>query len=267
MEFRPCIDIHNGKVKQIVGGSLRDDGDYAKENYVSTQDASYFAELYKKDGLSGGHIILLNAKESDFYKKTKEQAFLALNAYPNGLQVGGGITDSNAEEFLMAGASHVIVTSYVFRDGKVDFDRLKRVAAAAGKEHLVLDVSCRKRGGSYYIVTDRWQKFTDEEVTPSFLEALSDYCDEFLVHAADVEGKSAGIEEELVRLLGAWGKIPITYAGGVGSFSDLDLIRELGQNRLNITIGSALDLFGGPISYRGVLEYMKSGASASERQV
>ena len=266
MEFRPCIDIHNGKVKQIVGGSLRDDGDYAKENYVSEQDASYFAELYKKDGLSGGHIILLNAKESEYYAKTKEQALLALNAFPNGLQVGGGITDSNAEEFLKAGASHVIVTSYVFRDGKIDFDRLKRIADAAGKERLVLDVSCRKRGDGYYVVTDRWQKFTDEKVTPSLLDELSDYCNEFLVHAADVEGKSAGIEEELARMLGAWGKIPVTYAGGVGSFSDLELIRRLGQNKINVTIGSALDLFGGPISYRSVLEYMKPENPDLERQ-
>ena len=262
MEFRPCIDIHNGKVKQIVGGSLRDDVDYAKENYVSTQDASYFAELYKKDGLSGGHIILLNAKESDFYKKTKEQALLALNAYPNGLQVGGGITDSNAEEFLMAGASHVIVTSYVFRDGKVDFDRLKRVAAAAGKEHLVLDVSCRKRGGSYYIVTDRWQKFTKEIITDTFLDEMAEYADEFLIHAADVEGKASGIEAKLVHTLGNWAKIPITYAGGIGSFQDLRMLKEIGRGRLHVTIGSALDLFGGTMPYEDVLDFVKRSNEA-----
>lgn len=257
MEFRPCIDIHNGKVKQIVGGSLRDVGDAATENFVAEQDAAYYAHLYKEEGLSGGHIILLNSRDSDYYEATKEQAMRALREYPGGLQVGGGITAENAGEFIAAGASHVIVTSYVFSGGRVNYENLARMEAAVGKEHLVLDVSCRKRGTSYYIVTDRWQKFTDEVVDEALLDRLMSYCDEFLVHAVDVEGKARGIETELAALLGDWGKIPITYAGGVAGFSDLDLLKTLGHNRLDVTIGSALDLFGGPMAYEKVIQYVK----------
>lgn len=257
MEFRPCIDIHNGKVKQIVGGSLRDEGDQAKENFVATQDAAFYADYYKKDGIRGGHIILLNPKDSDYYEATKKQAELALHAYPGALQIGGGINDTNAAYFLAQGASHVIVTSYVFRDGRVDYDNLEKLAAITGKKHLVLDLSCRKKDGGYYIVTDRWQKFTDEKVTLELLDRLSGYCDEFLIHAVDVEGKASGIETELVSLLGSWGKIPVTYAGGVGSFEDLYQLKELGRNRLNVTIGSALDLFGGTMNYEKVLEIVR----------
>ena len=256
MEFRPCIDIHNGKVKQIVGGSLRDAGNRAEENFVSEQDAGFFAHLYKEAGIRGGHIILLNAKDSGFYEATREQAMLALREYPGGLQVGGGITAENADEFLEAGASHVIVTSYVFRDGKIHYDNLNRLCEAVGKKRLVLDLSCRRRGADYYIVTDRWQKFTDERITTELLDELCGYCDEFLVHAVDVEGKSAGLEEPLVKLLGDWGRIPITYAGGVGSFNDLERLKVLGKNRLHVTIGSALDLFGGPMAYEQVIAYI-----------
>lgn len=181
----------------------------------------------------------------------------ALREYPGGLQVGGGITAENAGEFIAAGASHVIVTSYVFSGGRVNYENLARMEAAVGKEHLVLDVSCRKRGTSYYIVTDRWQKFTDEVVDEALLDRLMSYCDEFLVHAVDVEGKARGIETELAALLGDWGKIPITYAGGVAGFSDLDLLKTLGHNRLDVTIGSALDLFGGPMAYEKVIQYVK----------
>ena len=257
MEFRPCIDIHNGKVKQIVGGSLRDEGDQAKENFVATQDAAFYAEYYKKDGIRGGHIILLNPKDSSYYEATKKQAELALHAYPGALQIGGGINNTNAAYFLAQGASHVIVTSYVFRDGRVDYDNLEKLVAITGKEHLVLDLSCRKKDGDYYIVTDRWQKFTDEKVSLELLDRLSSYCDEFLIHAVDVEGKASGIETELVSLLGSWGKIPVTYAGGVGSFEDLYRLKELGRNRLNVTIGSALDLFGGTMNYEKVLEIVR----------
>ncbi|MCI5872209.1 MAG: phosphoribosylformimino-5-aminoimidazole carboxamide ribotide isomerase [Clostridiales bacterium] len=256
MEFRPCIDIHNGKVKQIVGGSLMDAGNRAEENFVSEQDAGFFAHLYKEAGIRGGHIILLNAKESEFYEATKQQAMLALREYPGGLQVGGGITAENANEFLQAGASHVIVTSYVFRDGKIHYDNLRKLCDAVGKEQLVLDLSCRKRGEDYYIVTDRWQKFTDERITTALLDELCEYCDEFLVHAVDVEGKSSGIEKPLVQLLGDWGRIPITYAGGVGSFTDLEHLKVLGRGRLHVTIGSALDLFGGPMAYEQVITYI-----------
>lgn len=256
MEFRPCIDIHNGKVKQIVGGSLIDTGNQAKENFVATQDAAFFAHLYKETGIRGGHIILLNARDSEYYEATKAQAMLALKEYPGGLQVGGGITAQNAKEFLDAGASHVIVTSYVFKDGKINYDNLCKIRDAVGKEHLVLDLSCRKKDNDYYIVTDRWQKFTDEKVTVELLDALCDYCDEFLIHAVDVEGKASGIETELAAMLGEWGRIPITYAGGVGSFKDLEQLKVLGKNQLNVTIGSALDLFGGSMVYQEVLEYI-----------
>ena len=256
MRFRPCIDIHNGKVKQIVGGSLRDEGDQAKENFVSTQDAAFFAEMYQKDRISGGHVILLNAKDSPFYEKTKEQAMLALRTYPGGLQVGGGITDENAKDFLEAGASHVIVTSFVFKNGVFYRENLENLLRTVGKEHLVLDLSCRRKEDGYSIVTDRWQKFTDVVLTPSVLDELADHCAEFLVHAVDVEGKARGIEEPLVRMLGSWDGIPVTYAGGVGSFDDLRKLKELGQNRLNVTIGSALDLFGGPMNYEETVKFI-----------
>lgn len=253
MEFRPCIDIHNGKVKQIVGGSLTDEKDQASENYVSERDASWYARLYQKDRLTGGHVILLNAKDSPYYNETKAQALAALRAYPGGLQVGGGITDENAAEFLSAGASHVIVTSFVFRDGRIDQNNLEKIVCAAGKAHLVLDLSCRKKDDGYYIVTDRWQRFTEEKITETLLNELAAYADEFLIHGVDVEGKKGGIEEELVSLLGDWEGIPVTYAGGIGSIEDLAKIERLGKGRVNATVGSALDLFGGTLSYRSLV--------------
>ena len=254
MEFRPCIDIHNGAVKQIVGGSLRDAGDTAKENFVSEQDAAFYARLYQKLGICGGHVILLNPVSSEYYAATKSQAFSALHAWPGGLQAGGGITPENAAEFLEAGASHVIVTSYVFRDGSIDYVRLNKMVESVGREHLVLDLSCRKANNSrYYVVTDRWQKFTDTEVTPETLYELSAYCDEFLIHAADVEGKQRGVDAELISILAKLENFPVTYAGGVGSFADLDILKTAGRGRLNVTIGSALDLFGGSMPLADVL--------------
>ena len=264
MEFRPCIDIHNGKVKQIVGGSLKDEGNQAKENFVAEQDAAYFAEFYKKDKIRGGHIILLNPSDSSYYKETKRQALLALHTYPGGMQVGGGIHAENAKEFIEAGASHVIVTSYVFKDGRINYENLKKLEQTVGKEHLVLDLSCRKQKDDYYIVTDRWQKFTKERVTEQILEELSGYVAEFLVHAVDVEGKASGIEKELASLLGNWGKIPITYAGGVGSFDDLHQLDICGNGKLNVTIGSALDLFGGTMEYKKVIDYIEKARNGYE---
>lgn len=258
MQFRPCIDIHNGKVKQIVGSSLRDAGDQAEENFVAEQDGAFFARLYKNAGICGGHIILLNPEQSEYYGATREQALLALHEYPGGLQIGGGIHAGNAAFFIKEGASHVIVTSYVFKDGRISFENLNRLVSAVGKEHLVLDLSCRFKEDGYYIVTDRWQKFTEEKVTTELLDRLAEYCDEFLVHAVDVEGKASGIEEELAGLLGRWNRIPVTYAGGVRNFEDLRKIRELGHGHLNVTIGSALDLFGGTMSYQKVLDYIAS---------
>ena len=254
MEFRPCIDIHNGQVKQIVGGSLTDLNNEATENFVATQDAAFFANLYKKAGLKGGHIILLNSKDSEYYEATKAQAMAALREYPGGLQVGGGITTQNACEYWEAGASHVIVTSYVFHDGKVDYRRLEKLAEVVGKERLVLDLSCKKMDGEYRIVTDRWQKMTDEVVSEKLMNRLSGYCSEFLIHAVDVEGKANGIEKELAAMLGAWDGLPVTYAGGVHSYEDLDLLKRLGRNRLNVTIGSALELFGGSLEWKEVIK-------------
>ena len=253
MRFRPCIDIHNGKVKQIVGGSLTDKEDFARENFVSEQDAAWYAGLYQRDGLKGGHIIQLNSKDSPYYEATQAQALAALRAYPGGLQAGGGITAENGAEYLDAGASHVIVASYVFRDGRISYENLERMKAAVGKERLVLDLSCRKKDGLYYIVTDRWQRFTSVPVTKETLTELAAWCGEFLVHAVDVEGKASGIEEELAVLLGEWQGIPVTYAGGVGSMEDVLRLRELGKGRLDVTIGSALSLFGGCIPYRDVV--------------
>ena len=255
MEFRPCIDIHNGKVKQIVGGSLQDHKDQAKENFVAAKDASFYAELYKEYGLKNGHIILLNPVTSEYYEATKAQAMGALRAYPGGMQIGGGVTAENAGVYLDAGASHVIVTSYVFRDGKIDLERLRLLSERVGKKQLVLDLSCRKSAdGAYYIVTDRWQKFTRVQVTEETLNRLAEYCDEYLIHAVDVEGKSAGIEAELVQLLGESSPIPATYAGGVHAMEDLELIRKLGGGSVHVTIGSALDLFGGYLKFEDVVK-------------
>lgn len=256
MQFRPCIDIHNGKVKQIVGSSIKDIGNQAEENFVSEQDAAFYARLYKKNHIRGGHIILLNKEGTSYYEDDIAQAERALAEYPDGLQIGGGITAQNAVRFLDMGASHVIVTSYVFRDGLIDYDRLQNMIDAVGKKHLVLDLSCRKRDGRYYIVTDRWQRFTKEEVSKETIERLSEYADEFLVHAVDVEGRVNGVECEIVSILGECPGIPITYAGGISSYEDVEIVRELGKRRLNITIGSALDLFGGNLEFERVLKMM-----------
>ena len=252
MKFRPCIDIHNGQVKQIVGGSLQDFGDQAKENFVASQDAVFYAELYKKYNLKGGHIILLNGKDSPYYEATRRQAVAALQAYPGGMQVGGGITDENAFDYLEKGAEKVIVTSFVFKDGRVSYENLEKLVKTVGKEKLVLDLSCRKKEGQYYIVTDRWQKYTDVVLNEKSLDYFAGFCDEFLIHAVDVEGKAAGIECEVAGLLGNWGKLPVTYAGGIHEYEDLSQLRILGNGKVDFTIGSALDLFGGKLEFERV---------------
>ena len=257
MQFRPCIDIHNGAVKQIVGGSLKDVGNQAKENFVSKYNAAFYAKLYQKYQLKGGHIILLNNKESEYFEATKAQAMEALKAYPGGLMIGGGIDADNAMEYLEAGASHVIVTSYVFKNGDVNISNLKKLVNTVGKEHVVLDLSCCKIEGEYRIMTDRWQKASNVILNHETLNYFKDYCDEFLIHAVDVEGKNGGIEEELVMMLGDWAKIPMTYAGGVHNFYDLELLRGLGRGKIDVTIGSALDLFGGSMKFEKVLDYME----------
>ena len=264
MRIRPCIDIHNGKVKQIVGGTLKDSGresaGTAQENFVADKNADYFASVYREKGLSGGHIILLNpVREAEAYQADLAQAHAALAAFPGGMQIGGGITPAGAGKFLDAGASHVIVTSYVFREGVLSEAALAEMIRAVGTKRLVLDLSCRKReNGRYYVVTDRWQKFTDLEISRETLLELSSSCDEFLIHAADVEGKRSGIEESLVVLLGDFQKetgFPVTYAGGVHSLQDLDLIRKLSGDRMDVTVGSALKLFGGDLELSELAKY------------
>ena len=249
MRFRPCIDIHNGKVKQIVGGSLKDSGNQVRENFSSVHSADYYAEMYKKSGLWGGHVILLNPPQSEYYEDTRRQAERALRAYPGGLQAGGGIRADNAEYFLDAGASHVIVTSSVFQDGQIRWENLELLQKAVGKEHIVVDLSCRKREGAYHIVTDRWQKFTDEKLSVRILEDIAAYCDEFLVHGVDVEGRSCGVDEGLAELLGSYEGIPITYAGGIGSLEDLERFGMITGRKIDFTIGSALDIFGGKLPF------------------
>ncbi len=239
MKFRPCIDLHSGKVKQIVGSSLSDDNpETLKTNFTAEKPSSWFAALYRADNLTGGHIIKLGPGND-------EAARDALAAWPGGMQIGGGITAENGAEWLEAGASHVIVTSYVFSNGNIDIQRLEKLVQAVGRERLVLDLSCRRKNDEYYIVTDRWQKFTDVVITATVLEKLALSCDEFLIHAADVEGKCSGIEVDLVKKLAQWSPIPVTYAGGIRDLGDMQLIREIGQGRMDATIGSALDIFGG----------------------
>lgn len=254
MKFRPCIDIHNGKVKQIVGKSLDEAKEHVTENFVSKLSPKDYALKYQKDGLTGGHIILLNAKDSGYAIENENIAKEALKTYPGGLQIGGGIDDTNAVEYLTAGASHVIVTSYVFRNGVIQWDNIKRLSKIAGKEHLVLDLSCRRYEEAYYIMTDRWQKFTKVTLTMEVLSSLSKYCNEFLIHAVDVEGCAKGIETKLVQILEDWNETPVTYAGGISKEGDIELLSEISKNRMDFTIGSALDLFGGNIRYQTMVQ-------------
>ncbi|MBO4495903.1 MAG: phosphoribosylformimino-5-aminoimidazole carboxamide ribotide isomerase [Clostridiales bacterium] len=255
MEFRPCIDIHNGKVKQIVGGTLNDSG--AKENFVSERGTGYFAEYYRDLGITGGHIIMLNKIGTEEYEASKAAAMEALRAYPGGLQVGGGINADNASAFIEAGASHVIVTSYVFSEGKINYENLDKLVSAVGREHIVLDLSCRKKGEDYYIVTDRWQKFTRTKLTAALLKKLEKYCDEYLVHAVDVEGKAAGPDQALFAIFSEYEGLPVTYAGGIHSYEDIRALKEVSGGIVNITVGSALDLFGGKLSCEKILEIVK----------
>ena len=236
--FRPCIDLHEGKVKQIVGGTLGESAAGLRTNFVSAQSSEYYADLYRRDELRGGHVIMLGPGN-------EAAARAALRAYPGGLQLGGGINLENARSYLDAGASHVIVTSWVFREGRVDEERLAALTRAIGRERLVLDLSCRKRGAEYFVVTDRWQKFTELVVGRAALERLAVFCAEFLVHAVDVEGLCRGIDAELVTQLAAWSPLPTTYAGGASSLGDLEEVCRRGQGRIDLTIGSALDIFGG----------------------
>ena len=235
--FRPCIDLHNGQVKQIVGGTL-DDSESPDTNFVSENDSAYYAELYRKDNLTGGHVIKLGPGNDEAAKN-------ALKAWPGGLQIGGGINDQNARFWLDQGASHLIVTSHVFSNGQFDQEKLDELVKITGKDKLILDLSCRIRDGKYWIVTDRWTKFTETELNEKSLDFFSQYCDEFLIHAVDVEGMCQGVDMNLVELLTDESPLVSTYAGGAKSLDDLEKITNLSQNRVHLTIGSALDIFGG----------------------
>lgn len=248
MRFRPCIDLHQGKVKQIVGETLNDE--QAVENFVSPLNSNYYASLFKEDRLQGGHVIMLG-------KGNEDAAVQALQVFPGGLHVGGGITADNAAFYLDQGASHVIVTSYIFRDGVLDMDRLHRIVSEIGKQRLVIDLSCKERDGQWFVVTNQWKTFSDFEVNPANVRVLERYCDEFLIHAVDVEGKRSGIQETLVQQLAEWVTIPTTYAGGARSIADLEHFRKLTGGKLDITIGSALDIFGGELPYREVVDYFR----------
>lgn len=236
--FRPCIDLHNGLVKQIVGGSLENSGRSLQTNFVSKRDGAYYAKLYKEDNLQGGHIIKLGPGNDEAAQK-------ALAAYPGGLQLGGGISDRNASEWISLGASQVIVTSWLFTDKQLDMAKVEQLAKRVGPSRLVIDLSCRKQGTQWFVATDRWQTVTRTEITPTLLADLSNYCSEYLIHAADVEGKCQGIDLDLVRRLGDACPIPCTYAGGARDISDLETVAELSDHRVDLTFGSALDLFGG----------------------
>jgi phosphoribosylformimino-5-aminoimidazole carboxamide ribotide isomerase len=252
--FRPCIDLHDGRVKQIVGASLRDSGSGPVENFVSDRPAEWFAEKYRRDGLAGGHVVKLGPGND-------LPARAALAAYPGGLQIGGGITAENAGDWLDAGASHVIVTSWLFdSQGRLQPARLQSLCTAVGHDRIVLDLSCRRVAGSdsprWRVAMNRWQTETEIEITTANLDRLSKFAAEFLIHAADVEGRCSGIDRELVQLLGGWSGIPLTYAGGVTTMDDVRLISEASHNRVDLTVGSALDLFGGQqIRYQQLLDW------------
>lgn len=242
-QFRPCIDLHQGRVKQIVGGTLTDDGDGPTENFVATQSADWFATKYRDDALAGGHVIKLGPGND-------EAARLALSGFPGGMQIGGGINADNAADWIDAGASHVIVTSWLFDDhGRLQIQRLKQLVQSVGRDRLVLDLSCRRVRSdsrpSWIVAMNRWQTRTEIEITAASLDDLAEYASEFLIHAADVEGLCAGIDAELVALMGAWGRLPMTYAGGVATMQDVQLVESASSGKVDVTVGSALDLFGG----------------------
>lgn len=252
MEFRPCIDIHNGKVKQIVGSSVTDSSDKVVENYTTDSGAAFFAKLYRSKDLSGGHVIILDKKGSPAYELSKQQAFEAFAAYPDHLMAGGGIDDKSAKEFTDAGASHVIVTSFVFSDGKLNMNNLEAIRDAVGTKRLVLDLSCKKTKSGYLVATNRWQMLTSEAVDEALFEKLAAYCDEFLVHAVDMEGRSQGIDENLIRILASSPK-SVCYAGGVSSYDDIKRIGQIGKGAVNFTVGSKLDIFGGDLSMEEII--------------
>lgn len=258
MQFRPVIDIHNGKVKQIVGSTLANQAEGVKENFVSEKSATYYALLYKKYGLKGGHMIMLNSVSDPYFAVTQMEALDALNAYPGGLQIGGGITAENAKNYIDAGASHVVVTSYAFTDGSVNFDHLENLVDAVGRNHIVLDLSAKRFNEGYAVMLDRWQTKSNEILNVKLLERLENYCAEFLIHAIDVEGMRRGIEQNLVKTLVDYDGVPVTYAGGVSTLEDLKILRKIGNDKINGSAGSALDIYGGKLEFKKVITEFNS---------
>ncbi len=251
-KFRPCIDLHEGSVKQIVGGTI--DGPEFKENFVADRDASWFAELFRRDGLKGGHVIRLGEGNDD-------AASRALSAWPDGLQLGGGLNLDNGQQWIEKGASHLIVTSWLFSAGELDWERVRLLAKEIGSSRLVIDLSCRKSGEAWNVATDRWRTTTNTLVNKELFERLAPYCDEFLVHSADVEGKVGGIDEALVGELSNFDLRPVTYAGGIASFQDIQTIDRLSDGKLDFTVGSGLDIFGGSaLKYQELLCWNQNGS-------
>ncbi len=247
--FRPCIDLHQGKVKQIVGGTLSESGEGLRTNFISEHDSAWFAGLYQRDGLAGGHIIMLGSGND-------EAALSALRAYPGGMQIGGGLDDTNILPYLDAGASQVILTSWLFPKGNFSLERLGRISRLAGRERLVVDLSCRRRGADWFVAMNRWQTVTEVRIEAGLLESMAGLCREFLIHAADVEGRCEGMDWELVDLLSRISPLSCTYAGGARDLSDLDRLARESQGRLDLSIGSALDIFGGKlVGYADCVEF------------
>ncbi|KAF3407611.1 hypothetical protein DPV78_000923 [Talaromyces pinophilus] len=253
-KFRPCIDLHSGQVKQIVGGTLTTVDSELKTNYISKLPASHYADLYRQHDLRGGHVVMLGPGNTEAAKE-------ALRAWPGGLQVAGGITDQNASYWIEQGAEKVIITSFLFPEGKFSLDRLKSVLSSLGNDpsKLVLDLSCRKKGNTWFVAMNRWQTITEMEITQESISMLEPYCSEFLIHAADVEGLQQGVDEELVSRLAEWCSIPVTYAGGARHLQDLEKVHVSSGGKVDLTIGSALDIFGGSgVTFDECIEWNKS---------
>ncbi|KAF6005708.1 hypothetical protein HII12_005282 [Brettanomyces bruxellensis] len=231
-----CIDIHGGKVKQIVGGTLnQDDTEQSKNtcksnletNFVSEKSSSYYAKLYEEHGIIRTHVIKLGSLEEN-----NRVAIEALKAWPKHLQIGGGINDTNAKYWIQQGADKVIVTSWLFPKGQFDKSRLERISQLVGKEHLVVDLSYFDAGGVEQGRLLSYSRGTARN--SSFMQLmLKAFC--------------KGIDQELVAKLAEWCTSPIVYAGGAKSIDDLKLVDKLSHGRVDLTFGSALDLFGGKL--------------------
>lgn len=250
--FVGCIDIHDGRVKQIVGSTLSDDGAALRTNFVAKHDAAYYARLYKKYNVLHSHVIKLGPN-------CDEAAISALQEWPDHLQIGGGITAENAQLWLAKGASKVIVTSYLFPGGTLDKERLRALSTATGRERLVIDLSCRRVQDGWVVAMDRWQRLTEFALSKENLEYLAQFCSEFLVHAADVEGLCQGVDDDLIRFLTEFSPLPVVYAGGARSVVDLMHVNKISYGSVDLTYGSSLDIFGGSVRFLDLVELNSEG--------